>query len=117
MKPVLAFSRDHQRWVVIPSYSLVGVFLKSLHLLAAAWVLVVAYLWVAIEPGHRIGDNLFLHAVLPAGAIEAFGLAFDRWLQSQGITIPAFANEWGHAVSWSALPVAFLIGGVFLVTA
>lgn len=120
MQPVLTFSDEHQAWIVVPSHSLIGVFVKSLHLLAASWVLTVMSLWLALDPAQRGGANMLLHAAIPAFGIEAAAWSVERWTKARVRIAYARARarslEWKRAVSWTTVPIAFLAVGAFLVT-
>lgn len=100
----------------------VRVFAKSVHLLAAGWLVSVGWLWVAGLRQHLVRQGVFpddfgMSTVL-AGALSAVALEFAavglvrwtgrapwRWLERR---------EWHHAFWWSAIPNLLLLATVYL---
>jgi hypothetical protein len=123
MDPVLTFSEEHQAWIVVPSHTLVGVFVKSLHLIAVSWLLTVLFLWVALEPAERNAFDMVLHAFIPAVLVETTAWGIDRWIGSWSrhayarVQARGRAREWRRAVSWTAVPVVLLVTAAVLTVA
>jgi hypothetical protein len=108
-----ALPRHHEAWIAMPSKtSHVGVFVKSLHLLAASWVLTIAFLYLTVEPTVRSSSNLIAHAMIPSLALVFLGLFVDRSAQPILAGYRSAAQEWTQAVAWTVVPALFLAGGV-----
>jgi hypothetical protein len=100
----------------------VRVFAKSLHLLAAGWLLSVLWLWVAtvqqsfarqgaMPEGYGIGT--LVSGGVSALVIEAAARALVRWSGSApGRHLER--REWHHAFWWSLVPNLLLLGTAYL---
>lgn len=102
--------------------SSVRVFAKSLHVLAAGWIVAVGWLWLA-----GVRQSLARHgawpdedalSILAAGGLPALALAATaRWL---GRAYRPAANaredrrEWHHAFWWSVVPIVMLLLAAWL---
>jgi hypothetical protein len=87
----------------------VRVFVNSVHLLAAAWVATVVFLWMSVSPARLAGEPMLAHVLIPALALEAFALGVNRWIHSLVGTIRGNAAEWGVALVWVSFPAALLL--------
>lgn len=103
-------------------HSHVRVFGKSLHLLAAGWLLSVGWLWAAEIRQHiRRHDQVppdFAMATLLTGTISAILLEMlavlvVRWTGSAS-TPTLQRKEWHHAFWWSAFPNVMLLYTVYI---
>lgn len=117
MNLVLRFSDERQSWIVVSTQSAMGVLVKSLHLLAVAWIAAVTYLWVVLEPAQRAGAGLFGHAAIPAATLTVMAWSLGRWARSLAPHTYAPAHEWGRALSWSAVPILLLAAATLIVAA
>ena len=105
-----------------PFPSSVRVLAKSLHLLAAGWIVSVGIVRVvALRNDARLngGDPWDAHVamivagIVPALILGASALAIERRAHSA----PAAADdrrEWVHALWWSVLPIVLLLEAVYL---
>ena len=103
-----------------PSTSGVRVFGKSMHVLAAGWMVSIVWLWMAElqQIVHRDGVAPSGYAVetlaagiLPAAIVALGGVAVERWAGSA----PSRAlrrREWRHAFWWSIVPNLLLLVAV-----
>jgi len=104
------------------SPSQVRVFGKSLHLLAAGWLVTVAWLWIAELRQHvRRHDLLppdYALATLVTGALwavvlEAIAWKVVRWTgRAHSTTLQR--REWHHAFWWSFFPNVMLLYTAYL---
>jgi len=108
--------------VAAPRTSAVRVFGKSMHTLAAGWIISVAWLWIAevqqhllrqgvAPPGYAL--NTLVLGLIPAALIALTGRMINRWAG------PAPDNsmqrrEWWHAFLWSVVPTALLLATVWV---
>ena len=108
-----------------PFPSSVRVLAKSLHLLAAGWIVSVGVVWVfQMRNDARLnrGDPWDPHVativagIVPALILGATALAIDRRAQSAPVEADD-PREWVHALWWSALPVILLLEAVYLMMA
>ncbi|MQA30573.1 MAG: hypothetical protein GEU82_12190 [Luteitalea sp.] len=113
----------HDHVVIDPhAPSAVRVLGKSMYVLAAGWILSIAWLWLAgvqqhvlrrgIAPDHYALGTLIV-GFLPVVAIGCAGLGIDRWAG------PApnrwlQRREWIHAFWWSLVPNALLLFTVWV---
>jgi hypothetical protein len=108
--------------VAAPRTSAVRVFGKSMHTLAAGWILSVAWLWVAeiqqhllregvAPPGYAL-NTLFL-GLMPAAMIGLVGKAINRWA-GPAPDDAMQRREWWHAIVWSVVPTALLLATVWV---
>jgi hypothetical protein len=96
-------------WVVEAAFpSQVKVFVKSLHLLAVAWIATVVAVWMTLEPNRPFGADMLVRAGLPVIAIESFAWWFDHWTSEVGGRMRAHMSEWGRALQWNIVPMIFL---------
>lgn len=105
-----------------PRHSHVRIFAKSLHVLAAGWVVAVTWLWMA-----GLRQYVRRHDVLPADfgmatvvtgtlgaiAIEALAILFVRWTGSAA-SEAIQRREWVHAFFWAAFPNVLLLYTVYI---
>ena len=103
-------------------HSHVRVFGKSLHLLAAGWMVSIGWLWLA-----EIGQHVRRHDVVPPDyamatlmtgamsgiALEVIALLVVRWTGSAA-TRALQRREWHHAFWWSAFPNIMLLYTVYI---
>jgi hypothetical protein len=92
----------------------VRVFAKSLHLIAAAWIATLAFLWIAIEHNQADGLGMLVRTAIPALAIETLALSVDHWTKAVGNFARSHQHEWEHALAWAIVPIILLIGTAFL---
>lgn len=93
----------------------VCVFIKSLHLVAAAWFASVMWLWLALDnPAAAGGAGIFAHAALPAVGLVMMALWMDQWVRRAGADGRSPAHEWEHAIAWAIVPMGFLFGMAFV---
>jgi len=103
-------TRSHGHW---PSG--LTVFVKSLHLISAAWIVAVLLVWSAIDDHEIAGANTLMHAVIPALSIETLALYIGHWTKVVGGSAFSHAREWEQALLWAIVPIVFLIGTALLV--
>lgn len=103
-------------------HSHVRIFAKSLHVLAAGWMVAVVWLWMA-----GLRQHVRRHDMLPAdyglailvtgtiGAIliEVLAVVFVRWTGSAGNGLIQ-RREWVHAFWWAAFPNVLLLYTVYI---
>lgn len=108
--------------VAAPRTSAVRVFGKSMHTLAAGWIISVAWLWIAeiqqhllrqgvAPPGYAL--NTLVLGLIPAAFIALVGRTINRWAGSA----PDDAmqrREWVHAFLWSVVPTGLLLATVWV---
>lgn len=120
---IAALPQLHERVIIDPSApSAVRVFGKSMHVLAAGWLLATGLLWFATLPQHQLGTGVALSldwmetvsGVLPAVALAAIGWAFAR-VAGRAPYIELQRREWWHACWWSLIPIAMLLATVWLI--
>ena len=108
-----------------PFPSAVRVLAKSLHLLAASWIVSVGIVWVVeMRNDARLnaGDPWDPHvativaAIVPALMLGASALAIERGSHSAPAAADA-GREWVHALWWSLLPIVLLLEAVYLMMA
>ena len=106
----------------MPPPSAVRVFAKSLHLLAATWIISVAVLWGAqLRQDERLNPAglrdphvaTILEGVLPALVLEASALGVAGLARQPKGTFDE-RREWIHAFWWSILPMVLLFETVYL---
>jgi hypothetical protein len=102
--------------------SSVRVFVKSLHWLAAGWVISIAWLWLAsinqalLRRGAApddYGAPTILAGLLVGLAIEAVAFLLVRWT-GRAPRPGLERREWRHAFWWAAVPNALLLFTVYL---
>lgn len=100
----------------------VRVFAKSLHFLAAGWLVSVAWLWIATVQQHRVrwgrmpDDYAIGTLIWAAGSTLAIEIT-ARWLVRWCGTAPERRlefREWHHAFWWSVVPNLLLLGTAYL---
>ena len=103
-------------------HSHLRIFAKSLHVLAAGWVVAVAWLWMA-----GLRQHVRRHDVLPADygmatlitgtisavIIELLAIAFVR-LTGVAATHAIQRREWMHAFWWAAFPNLLILYTVYV---
>lgn len=103
-------------------HSHVRVFAKSVHVLAAGWVLAVAWLWMA-----ELRQHVRRHEVLPpdygmatlvtgtisAVALEVLAVLFVKWVGGAA-SAEIQRREWHHAFWWAAFPNLLLLYTAYL---
>lgn len=115
----------HERVILDPSApSGVRVLGKSLYLIAAGWVISVAWLWVEAVQQHLRRNNVpppdiaggtIVGGIVPALLMAAAACAIARYAgRAPHATLER--REWWHALWWSLLPNALLLGTVWLMT-
>ncbi|MGE0704669.1 MAG: hypothetical protein AB7F99_03495 [Vicinamibacterales bacterium] len=97
--------------------SQVRVFIKSLHLLAAAWIAVVVYVLFSFDAGTVSQVSALTHLLVPALSIETGAVTLDRWTRTLGARDSARADEWNRALGWAAFPIVILAGTALMMTA
>ncbi len=113
----------HDHVVIDPhAPSAVRVLGKSMYVLAAGWILSVAWLWIAAleqhilrhgtAPGYYALDTL-LAGLVPVLVIASAGIGIDRWA---GPAPDKWVNrrEWVHAFWWSVFPNLLLFVTVWV---
>jgi hypothetical protein len=113
----------HQHVIIDPNApSAVRVFGKSMYVLAAGWMVSVAWLWMAtlqqqVLRRGAVPDyfelGMLTSGMVPALLVGAVGYAIDRW------AVPApnrwlQRREWIHAFWWSLLPNLLLLFTVWV---
>jgi hypothetical protein len=108
--------------LLMPSPSAVRVFAKSLHILAATWIISVAVLWGAelrqdarLDPTGPRDPHIvtILEGILPTLVLEGSALGVERWARSGSGPFDE-GREWIHALWWSILPMVLLFETVYL---
>jgi hypothetical protein len=118
---IAALPQLHERVIIDPSApSSVRVFGKSMHVLAAGWVLAIGWLWLDALQQHQFRTGVpfdLLGAVsglLPALVLGAIGWTFAR-VAGRAPYVELQRREWWHACWWSLVPVAMLLVTVWLI--
>ena len=95
---------------------------KSLHLLAACWLVCVCWLWVAQirlqfrrfdTPPEGYAVSTLIEGAAPLAAIEIMAIALAAAIG----TVPGSADsgrEWLHAFWWTVVPNFLLLGTTYL---
>jgi hypothetical protein len=100
----------------------VRVFGKSMHVLAAGWLLSVGWLWIATVQQHidrqgsapdRYAIETLIGGVFPAAMIWLVGIVIERWA-GRAPNKWLQRREWIHAFWWSAVPNALLLFTVWV---
>ena len=113
---------DYLHFMVAPRTSAVRVFGKSMHTFAAGWILSVAWLWIAeiqqhvlrqgvAPPGYALSTLVL--GLIPAGIIALTGKVINR-LVGPAPDEAMERREWWHAILWSVVPTALLLGTVWV---
>ena len=98
------------------------IFAKSLHVLAAGWVLAVAWLWLAGLRQHvrrhdvlpeDLGMATLITGTVSAVLLEVLAILFVRWTGS-ATTPTVQRREWHHAFWWAAFPNLMLLYTVYI---
>jgi hypothetical protein len=102
--------------------SSIRVLAKSLHLLAACWLVCVCWLWVAQirlqfrrfdTPPEGYAVSTLIEGAVPIVAIEGAAIALATWISM----VPGSADsgpEWLHAFWWTIVPNFLLLGTTYL---
>jgi hypothetical protein len=108
--------------LVTAKHSHVRVFGKSLHLLAAGWMVSVGWIWLAeIRQFVRRHDatppdlavTTLLTGAMSAVVLEVLAYLFVRWTGSAS-TPGLQRREWHHAFWWAAFPNLMLLYTVYI---
>ena len=111
------FSVGADVWTQRPDWPpQIYVFAKSLHVLAAAWIVTAVFLWMSVPAHPTDGTSVFIHAILPALGIEGLAFAIGQWTNAMGGSLHARAHEWGSALAWASVPIVLLIGTALAMT-
>lgn len=103
-------------------HSHLRIFGKSMHLLAAGWMLAVVWLWMAGLRQHvrrhdelpaDYGVNTIITGAISAVVLELLALLFVRWTGSAA-TQAVQRREWHHAFWWAAFPNVLLLYTVYI---
>jgi hypothetical protein len=95
---------------------------KSMHVLAAGWLISVAWLWIATVQQHiarhggppdRYGFEILMGGLFPAAIIWLVGIVIERWA-GRAPHKWLQRREWVHAFWWSLVPNALLLFTVWL---
>jgi hypothetical protein len=108
----------------------IRVLAKSLHLLAACWLVCVCWLWAAQirlqlrrfdAPPEAYAASTLIEGAIPAMAIEATAIVLARLIRRvagpAGPMEPGAADsrrEWRHAFWWTVVPNLLLLGTAYL---
>ena len=103
-------------------HSHVRVFGKSLHLLAAGWLVSMGWLWLdeirlhirrhdVVPPDYALAT--LLTGTLSAIVLEVLALLVVRWT-GHAATPALQRREWHHAFWWSAFPNVLLLYTVYI---
>jgi hypothetical protein len=105
-----------------PSTSGVRVFGKSMHVLAAGWLLSIVWLWISqlqqyvhrdgVAPAGYAAETLAA-GIFPAAVVVLGGMAVERWAGSAP-TSAMGRREWHHAFWWSIVPNLLLLLAVYV---
>jgi len=95
-----------------PRASSISILPKALHLVAAGWVLSVAYLWLAMR--HTAGwsamdPRTLVFAAVPLVFIEALAWSAAAWTPPLRRRLD---GEWWRAIGWSLVPNLLLLAAV-----
>jgi hypothetical protein len=115
MNSTTAFSHPDDGWIALPSQ--VCIFVKSLHLLAGAWVATVVFLWIALDSNLTPASDMLVHAVVPALGLEALAVPINRWMKTLGRAAHSHTHEWERALAWTIVPLLLLLGTAALIVA
>jgi hypothetical protein len=107
---------------IASSPSRVRVFGKSMHLLAAGWVVSIAWLWVAGVrqeilrsggPPANYAMATLIPGLIPAALIALCGIAIERW-SGPAPTQTLQTREWWHGFWWALFPNLQLLFTVWM---
>ena len=102
--------------------SAIRVLVKSLHLIAAGWLLSVAWLWLSqIQinvsrfgvPPEGYALSTLIEGIFPAALIELAALRLDDFVKKVSGTEDRW-REWHHAFWWALVPNLLVFGTVYL---
>src|SRR5262245_46242210 len=102
--------------------SAIRVFVKSMHMLAAGWLLSIGWLWLAQLQQHvrregvapsDYGLPTVAGGVAPAALVALAAIVLERWT-GQAPTRDLRRREWQHAFWWSIAPNILLLISVYV---
>jgi hypothetical protein len=108
--------------IAAPRTSAVRVFGKSMHTLAAGWIVSVAWLWIAEIQQHLLREgvappgyalNTLVLGLIPAAMIAVVGKMINRWA-GPAPDDAMQRREWWAAILWSVVPTAMLLVTVWV---
>jgi ABC-type branched-subunit amino acid transport system permease subunit len=91
--------------------SSVGVFAKSLHLVALGWIASLGYLWFSLRQTFVLDLRTILLAIVPLLFIEAIAWSATRWSEWTPGRLQ-YEAEWRRAFWWSLLPNLLLLAAL-----
>ena len=105
-----------------PRPSSIRVLVKSLHLIAAGWMLGVLWLWLSQVqlnisrfgvPPDNYAVRTLIEGIFPAALVELVALRIADYVRRVPGTEQRW-REWHHAFWWSLVPNILIFGTVYL---
>lgn len=109
--PFIHTRRSSYAFVNEPSS--VGVFAKSLHLVALGWIVSLGYLWLSLRQTFVLDLRTILLAIVPLLFVEGLAWSTTRWSEWTPGRLQ-YEAEWRRAFWWSLLPNLLLLAALLL---